>query len=278
MSSERERFGQVLDVLQASIQEEAADLAAEEIDAWLGERPLDAADRAALAAIGGRRLFLYRRLVRKGLRSAIRVEIPRTAARLGERFDVETDAYFRDEMPRSHYLRDVAFEFVEWAAPRWERAETIPGYLADLARHELTAFEVAGAPAAADEPAEDDLALDRGVAFDPAARIRHYRYAVHRLLADLRARDEPEAKETWLLAYRDTSHDVRYLDLTPVAAAILEGLLAGETLGTAVAAGAARHGLPLGDEVLSGTAKLLADLAERGVVVGARARPEAVVG
>ncbi len=48
-------------------------------------------------------------------------EIPRTAARLGAAFGVWVDRWIDEEAPRSRYFRDVAFELVAWAGPRWAR-------------------------------------------------------------------------------------------------------------------------------------------------------------
>ncbi|MEP7125902.1 MAG: putative DNA-binding domain-containing protein [Byssovorax sp.] len=228
-----------------------------------------AADAASLAAQGERRLLVYRKLVRRGLTAAIRLEIPRTAARLGAGFDAWVDRFLEDESPRSHYLRDVAFELVAWAAPRWAADADVPGYLGDLARHELTGFDVASA----DDDGEAtgiklELELDGTARFHASVRLARYDHAVHRLLAEVSARDVPVREPTALLAYRDPEHEVRYLELTPLAAAILDRLLRGETLRSSVVGAATEQGQALGPEVLAGTARLLDDLAERGALLG----------
>jgi hypothetical protein len=70
-----------------------------------------------------------------------------------------------------------------------------------------------------------------------------------------------------LLAYRDSAHAVRWLDLSPLAAAIVDRLLSAESLGTAVEGACAGHHTAPAD-VLADIARLLADLADRGVLVG----------
>ena len=55
----------------------------------------------AFAGVGAKKLLLYRKLVRNGLRSAIRKLVPRTAARFGSSFDVWVERYNDKEMPRS---------------------------------------------------------------------------------------------------------------------------------------------------------------------------------
>src|SRR5512132_1493765 len=223
---------------------------------------LGAADAESLASLGERRLLVYRKLVRRGLTAAIRLEIPRTAARLGDSFAVWGERFIDEAAPRSHYLRDVAFELVAWAQPRWTADALVPEYLGDLARHELTAFEVGSADDGGGATGID-LDLDTRARFHASVRLARYQHAVHRLLADEGARDVPAREPTTLLVYRDADHEVRYLELTPLAAAILDRLLLGETLRSAVVGAASALGEALGPEVLAGTAGLLDDLARR---------------
>jgi hypothetical protein len=84
---------------------------------------------------------------------------------------------------------------------------------------------------------------------------------------DLRA--APEARPVSVLVYRDAEHRTRYLELTPLASAILERLFAGDALGPAMVAACKAKDHPLDDQVLAGAAQLLADLGERGVLLGA---------
>jgi hypothetical protein len=266
----RERLASILKTMVETVRDPSPPKTEAELSQWLDRQGLETADENAFGAIGQRRLFLYRTLIRKSLRSAVREELPRTALRLGERFDTEVDAFLTEEMPRSHYLRDVAFEMVEWARPRWTADSTLPTFLADLARHELSAFEVAAADVGDPPEADPGLELDRAVVLDPALRVCRYAFPVHRL----REEDPDLAPElTTLLVYRDAEHDVRYLELTPLAGLILEHLLAKEPLGVAITTACAALGVGFPVEA---SARFFADLAERGVLYGA-ARPTAGV-
>jgi hypothetical protein len=238
--------------------------------AFLARGGLDAADVDQLAALGHKRLLVYRRHVRRTLRSVLRLQIPRTADRLGGSLDAWLDRWLAEDGPRSRYLRDAAFELVAWAAPRWTE-DAVPPYLGDLARHELAHFEVASAPDDERAPAEDDLSLDRRACFHASARLFRYAWAVHRMSEEPTARDEPAHEPTAILAYRDADHEVRYLELTPLAAAILDRLLHGATLRSAVVAGATELGHAVDDAVTGSTAALLTDLSERGALLGAGA-------
>ncbi|AUX45855.1 hypothetical protein SOCE26_073510 [Sorangium cellulosum] len=259
--------------LQRSVSEPDGAAIAADPRAWLARAGLDGPDLDAMASLPPKRLLLYRSLVRSGLTSAIRNEIPRTAARLGALFEAYVSRFLAEELPRSPYLRDVAFEFVAFAAPRWAADPEVPSYLADLARHELAAFVAACAEpegAAAGAPGSgDELSLDRGARFQRAATLVRYEHAVHRLQGGEAARDVPAREPVSLLVYRDAEHEVRYLELTPLAAEILGRLLEGETLRDAVVAGCAALGRPVDGPVLESTAAFLSDLAERGALLGA---------
>ncbi|XXT16463.1 putative DNA-binding domain-containing protein [Sorangium sp. So ce429] len=276
--------------LQRSVSEPDGAAMAADPRAWLAGAGIEGADLEAMASLPPGRLLLYRSLIRRGLTGAIRAGIPRTAARLGARFEADVARFLEVELPRSRYLRDVAFEFVGFAAPRWGEDPEVPAYLPDLARHELAAFaascaeadeEEAGAPGARgtrdaadarDAPDfREELSLDRGARFQRAAALVRYEHAVHRLEGGESARDVPAREPTRLLVYRDAGHEVRFLELTPLAAEILGRLLAGAALRDAVVEGCAALGRPVDGPVLESTAALLSDLAERGALLGAAA-------
>lgn len=219
-------------------------------------------------ALDGTRLGFYRRLVQGALDECMLSILPRTAARLGERFWREARAFYAARGPQTHYLRDVPTEFLRWCEGRWPALDDLPPYALDLARHEVAAIEVGAALDGSARPATGELSLDLPVVFNEATAIRRYTHAVHLLPDDPDDRTIPEPRPADVLIYRDPQHELRYLDLSPAAAAILERLLAGATLQQAIVEGAASSGVALDDALLQGTAALLSDLAERGALIG----------
>lgn len=231
-------------------------------------------DVAAMTKTGPARFMVYRQLIHNRMRNTVREFIERTSARLGgPRLRREFTEFMHERAAKSHYLRDVPAEFVEWAAPRWAADADTPDYLTDLARHELLEYDVRNDPQGADEPTGEPLALDRPLRFDSAARLMSYAHAVHTLSYDIDDREVPEARATRLLVYRDSEHKVRYLELTEFAAAALKTLmLEGQPVAAGLQAACAELGVELDDERLASAATLLADLAERGVMLGAELR------
>jgi hypothetical protein len=217
---------------------------------------------------GFERLLVYRDLVRGNLREAVELSIPRSMARLGSLFDEYFERFLQERAPQTHYLRDVTSELLEFCLPLWQSDERVPGYLGELALHESLHIEVSALPALPRGHVAAPLALDQGVELGAALRLVRYRHAVHELPEAEGDRSEPTSRDVALLAYRSPVHDVRYLELTPLAYGIVQRLLAGETLAQAVRGAAAEAASPLTEAVLSGAARLLAELAERGVVWG----------
>lgn len=210
---------------------------------------------------------VYRTLVRRGLAEILRVQLPRTAALLGDRWAGEVARLLDDDLPRSRYVRDTAFPFVARAAARWSSDPDLPPFLVDVARWELLDFEVKSAPD--DGPIEPGaLALDRRVALSLSARVARFSHAVH-LLSDDEASIEPPAPiPVTLCVFRDRDMDVSFLELTPSAAEILDRLARGEALGEAVSGAAKACDLPLDATFLKGAAGFLEDLSAHGVVRG----------
>jgi hypothetical protein len=243
---------------------------ARDLRAFLEARAVHGEDIAAVLA-APRRLVVYRTLVRRRIASVVVRRMPRTRAHLNAacagRFEADLGRFLDECGPRTHYLRDVPGELFAWAGARWTRDPEVPRYLSDLATHELAAFDVAAFESTDVPHGLADVSLDRGLVMTESARVVHYRWAVHELPEFLDSTDEPVRRDVHLLAYRDSAHVVRWVELTPAAGAIVARLLLGEALGKAVEDVCASTQAAVETDEL---ARLLADLADRGVILGAR--------
>lgn len=258
--------------LNAVIRQQRAPSAMEaDLAAYLREHGVEGEDLDSMVEVGAERMLVYRALVHNRLRNAIRDFIPRTVARVGMgRYKRDLAAFMEDRAAVSPYLRDVPAEFVAWVTPRWADDPQVPDYIPDLAQHELLDVDVSNDPRGGEGPTGLPLALDRPLRFDGAARLCEYAYAVHRLSTKSEDRTEPDAEPTRLLVYRDEHHKPRYLALTPFAAALLRQLMHERLpVQAALATAVESLGEPLDDDKLASAAQLFADLAERGVCLGA---------
>lgn len=260
-------------IADACLGAHAGEAIASDLRGWLEKHGVPEEDIAATLEAPPR-LGVYRSLVRNGLASVVVRMLPKTRARMNAgktpgRFDADLATFVDEVGPRTHYLRDVPREFFAWAEPRWRASAEVPPYLPDLAAHELAHFAVVASAPAHESRVVVDLALDRPLVFHASARLLHHGWAVHELLAGDDVATLPAQREAHLLAYRDAEHVVRWLELTPLAAAVVERLLAGDPLGPAVTQACAAHDTATA-AALPDIARLLADLGARGVVLGGR--------
>jgi hypothetical protein len=171
----------------------------------------------------------------------------------------------------------VTDEWLTFAAPLFGNDPRVPPFIVDLASHEALEIDVASSADTVEQAREIELELGSALAFARDARVVRYDFRVHELPADPNDRSVPERRPTALFVYRSPEHDVRYLELSPVAANLVERLLRGQPLGAAVIeASAATLGSAPSQSVLEGAARLLADLAERGALLGAAPTPASV--
>jgi hypothetical protein len=166
-------------------------------------------------------------------------------------------------------LRDVTRELLDFCAPLWAADPQVAAHAFDLAVHESLRIEISALPApntARTQP--ESLSLEEPVELSSALRLVNYAHAVHELPDDVDDASLPAARPVSLLVYRSHEDEVRYLELNPVAAAIMAQLVEQKPLGLALTNAARACGLELDQSLLEGSAKLLADLAERGVLRG----------
>lgn len=215
---------------------------------------------------------VYRRMARTRLSDAVEASFPRLfqlveAAPLVER-------WLDESPPRSPYLRDVAGEF-----SRWLRPELLPSppFALALAAYEWLRLEVAFAheeEGAADVHEARELSFERPAVLTPAHRIVHTTWAVHRIAEEIEDPSRLEVAEGSfaLCVYRDPATlEVRVLELSPIAAAILEEVASGErSVVESVRRAQAREPFEIDGPFISAFADLVADLIDRGVWLGSK--------
>ena len=262
-AAEERRADRLTEALERTVlaADAPARLAADALAFFL-EGGLGAADARALASLGERRLLVYRKLVRRGLVGAVRVELPRTAAALGEAFEPWVERFLDEAPPASRYLRDVAFAFRDWLL--LSEPSTLPPYVGDLVRYELATFACAVAPPDRGPVARHPFAVDRPVRWDATASLLSLRFGVH-----VESESPPSPGRVDLLLFRAPDGEVEERPVPPFEGALLAALREGLALGAAVARAAASEQLHVDAALLERTSALLADLTERGALHGA---------
>ncbi len=240
----------------------------------LRELGLDPSDRAGMLAFGPSRLLAYNQMVGSRLARTVGEFMPRVVEVVGESaLDEQVREWIAELGPRSAYLREVPDEFLTWARPRWREAIAAgvwPAWLIELAEHELLIRALRNDPRPSGAPSEHKIELERALASNPTARLINRRHAVHHLPAKLGAPLPVVGEGTFVLvAWRDAQDRAQVLELEPRPAALLERLLAGQSLREALFGACAALGEALDDAILQSTALTLASWCDRHVLLGA---------
>lgn len=225
-------------------------------------------DPADLARLGPGRWSLYRDLVRGRIAGALAEALPRTRDAVGAaRFEGWISRWLDASPPSTRYVRALMPQFVAWLDGVGEPA--LPACFDDLLRYEVALHAVGLAP----DPAPDAVRaapfeMHRPARFHPALRRLDLRWPVHAR----RCEREPDAAPDpcAVLVYRDPqSLRAETLALSPVAARVLDAMRAGGEVTAAVQRALAAEDLHASAAFVESFADLLADLMERGVLLGA---------
>lgn len=233
-------------------------------------------DPADATALGGDRTRwdLYRAMVRRRFVETVGDALPRTRKALGDAaFTAAVDGYLTREPPTTRYVRELGVRFVaylvaEGMASTVPAAPIAPVWALDLARYEGARLAVACALDATDHGVEE-FSMDRPAAFAPAHQVLRMAWDVHRE----ETAEGPHAGVFAVLVVRDPrSHRVGALELSPIAADLLDAMAPGDRTVTAcVLSVLARYQAAAGDVFMASFADLLGDLLDQGVLLGARA-------
>lgn len=220
-------------------------------------------------ALSEKRWRVYRRMVRSRLRESIDDVFVRTRAAIGEeKWDALVDRFLHESPPKTPYLRAVPGEVAAFVVRALDASA--PAWTKDLAAYEWALREVAvlADERGADETEADgevtELRMDRPVVLSPAHRVLRLEWSVHR--------DPVERGRSLLCLYRDPeTHRVRVLEITPVAAAILEELGRGDRpLVEALRVAAEREGVTIDANFVESFADVADDWIRRGLWLGSR--------
>ena len=216
------------------------------------------------AGVPARRMAIYNELLFNNLTGFLDACFPITRQLLGERrWRRLHRAFFREARCHTPYFREIPHAFLDWlpqdSGPRW---------IKELAHYEWVelALDVMNVATPAHDPWGDLMAGMPVLA--PALMNLAYAWPVQRIGPDYRPR---KPRQTHLLVYRDSEDDVRFVELNPVSARLVDLLLEGRHNGRdACTAIATELGHVDPQAVISHGAGLLEQLRSAGAILGVR--------
>lgn len=225
-------------------------------------------DERDLAALGSReRMLLYRDLVRSRLRDLVASALPRVTTILGRStMDRLVDARLSAAPPTTRFFREVVLEVIDPRAPGLATDEH--AHLDDLARLELAQWRAIWDDAAHAGPL-DEFDFGKRPVVSPTMQRLELTWSVHRPEQPL---TKAENDGTFHVAvYRRRDHVVETRWMNAPLAAILDQWRVGElTAIDGVRAAMSGLGAEPTAEIVDAMSGMLAELLERGGLLGSR--------
>jgi hypothetical protein len=231
-------------------------------------------DKPAPADVEERRMDVYRKLFFNNLRSLLSWNFPvLRKLHSDEDWSNLVRAFYVEHRARTPLFPELPREFLQYLQDQRQHRPGDPPFLLELAHYEwvemalsLDERELAEVPA---DPAGDLLT---GVpVLSPLAWPLSYQYPVHRIGPSFQP-EEPPAEATHLLVYRRRDDQVKFMQLNPVSALLLQLLQENEEhTGQHLLNGIVQQlAHPKPEVVIEGGTRLLADLLARDVLLGTR--------
>ncbi|MCP5278427.1 MAG: putative DNA-binding domain-containing protein [Thiobacillus sp.] len=226
-----------------------------------------------------RRMRVYEELLFNNLEGFLLACYPVTRKILGAQAWKRTVRhFFKEHRCHSPLFRDIPKAFLEWIKPR--AAELFPNlpFLHEFMHYEWLELAVETAPdeigltAPERVDAKGDLLAGRPVV-NPTARLACYHYPVHRIGPRYKPAVPDEAPHCYLL-FRDSGDEVRFIQLNPLAAHLMDLLRGQQPTGREALAHLAGENAPDQFELyLHAGGELLNDLYARGALLGTWREP-----
>jgi len=225
------------------------------------------AERPRPAGVPAKRMRVYTQIVFNNLESSVSVCFPICRKILGPRaWKRLVRQFMAQHQCKSPLFRKIPEEFLEFL----NTVQDLPPYLCSLAHYEWVELAVSVDDAQVDANHIDTASelLDRQPAFAPAMALLRYDYPVHRISS----RHRPvTASPVHLLVFRNAADDVRFIELNPVTARLLELLKdAALTCRQALTQIAEELRHPDPQAVLQFGQGILQDLREQGAILGSK--------
>jgi hypothetical protein len=226
------------------------------------------------AQLQARRMRVYTEIVFNNLFGAVSACFPVAQQTLGKRAWLKlVRGFFAHHQAGSPLFRQIPEEFLRYLGTR----DDLPPYLKSLAHYEWIELAIASADAEVDMAMVDaggDL-LTGVPAFVAAYALLSYDYPVHRISARHKPKD-PLPQAVHFLVFRDTGDEVRFIELNPVTARLLELLQGGASTCKQALLGLAEDlAHPDPEAIVHFGSDILQDLKAQGAILGVHRQEKA---
>ena len=223
------------------------------------------------AGVDARRMKIYNELLYHNLEGFLLACFPVLRSLLSDRkWNKLVREFFAEHRCHTPFFRQIPDEFVHYVQNERGVREGDPPYLSELAHYEWIELALSVSNKEIEPKFINpigDFATGRP-ALNPVLALLKYAYPVQRIGPAYKPRSVPP-QPTYLLVFRDAAFNVRFVELNPVSARLLDllqnGTLSAENALKKIAL-ELKHGNP--QVVIQGGLEILRDLNAQGAVLG----------
>lgn len=222
------------------------------------------------AGVTAKRMQVYTELIFNNLESSLAACFPVAKKVLGIRLWKKLiRAFLMQHQSRSPIFRKIPEEFLSFLQVT---EQDLPPYLYSLAHYEWMelAISVLDADVGMQQVEINGDLLEATPIFAPALALLSYDYPVHKISQRSRP-TKPLAQPVHLLIFRDIEDNVRFIEMNPVTARLVDMLKTGEVTGRqALEQVALELGHPHPEAIIQFGLGILASLKQQGAILGSR--------
>ncbi len=173
--------------------------------------------------IEDRRMQIYRDLVYNNVANFLESGFPVLRSILPEaRWHALVREFLSLHVSGSPYFVDIPAEFLDFLDGEFEAADDDPPFLHELAHYEWMELVVdVSQEEIPDQGIDPEGDLLNGVpVVSPLVHVLAYNWPVHHISVDYQP-EKPHEQSVWLVVYRDTTDDVRFMEINAVTARLL---------------------------------------------------------
>lgn len=218
--------------------------------------------------IEARRMQIYNELLYKNTEGFLLSCFPVLRGVLGkQKWANLVRAFFSDHRSRTPYFRQIPDEFIQYLQSEWRRPDNYPEYVLELAHYEWIELVLSVSTREID-PTHINYAgdlLDCRPILNPVLANLFYRWPVQHI----RPRVKMTPIDTYLVVFRDESHQIQFMESNVFTARLLSLLVAGTLTGHAALEKVAIESQHLVPEiVIQGGLVTMQNLLVRGAILG----------
>lgn len=225
-----------------------------------------------------RRMDIYRELFFNNVAGFLENAFPVAARTLGQEvWRRLVEQFFEQHLSTSPYFREIPQEFMAYVIETPEATKTLPPWLPELLHYEWLELYISTLDAPLPEVESTEIDPQKPIAISPFFMMAAYRWPVQTISRKNQPTEMP-AVPTLLAVCRTKEHKVRFMQLTPQAAMLLE-VMQNNPLFSPQQAAQKAYELSAGEErrqtfPLSAFGALFKDLQHRDIFLGTAKAPQ----